>query len=127
MKYLVALLLLALSACAQVEGVYDLNTMPTYNAKEADNRYKVIKEAQGHFEQTIQSSIFAMAGAGREPTDEQTAHLSRAVDRFLWHISAARIELFHGHYERADKSAALASQAVDDIVIIVQQVLSDPA
>lgn len=102
-------------------STYNLEKMPRYDIKESYDRYDRISEAENQYYTVGIIAHEVVQGAKKiDPRDAKTYQME--VDKYVWWISVAKIQLFYGQYEQSNKSVDKAEQALEKVKSVLMDI-----
>jgi hypothetical protein len=112
---------LFLTGCAQIKG-YDLSVMPSYRVQETNRHYEKISEAKTIYAMLNRANA-QMQKMGITIDENQENEIILTVDKYLYWISVAHIQLFYQQYDLSDKSCELSIHALEEYRLILQKII----
>lgn len=107
-----------LASCA----TYNLDTMPKYDFKEANERYVSISETKDYY-QNLGKALGQILLLGAEPTEEERVSINKTVDKYIYWSAVANIHLFNGNYDKMDEAVKKTQDSLDELKTILVKII----
>ena len=118
-KAIAGILLLFTISCSTG---YDLSKIPQYNIKEADAKYKGIHEAEIAY-LALSKALYQLDQLGIVINKEK---LLPIIDKYIYWISVAKIQIFFGDYDKSNKSLKNAIFGLEQLeAVIIEEIKSN--
>lgn len=98
--------------------------MPKYDMAEATENYDAISNAEQYHEKILYV-YGVLLSKELKPNPKESTDIVKGLDKYLYWISVARIQLFNGEYETSNTSANKAFKGLEEVKNILIEIVKN--